>query len=149
MSGLAVSTLGWLALALLDLWAGVDVLIGAGDSDTSPIVDSLGTDQVVSSTHIQQPDLLALVVGLLVVVSTLGLWIVRRETARRRIGWLLVVLAVASVLVLASGGHAYALLVPICLLVGAGSLLVRVHRPKPRGSTAPRRRPSPVPRATV
>jgi hypothetical protein len=149
-TALAVSSVGWAGLALLDLWAGIDVLIGSsGEGDTSPIVDSLGNDSVVSATHIRQPELLALVAGLLVLLSIAGLWIARRDTARRLLHSGLIVLALASVLVLASGGHAYALLVPVCLLVGAGSLLVRAGRPKPRGSTAPRRRPSPVPRATV
>jgi hypothetical protein len=150
---LAVSTVGWLSIALLDLWAGVDVLTTSErGADPSPVVDHLGQDTVVDTTHLAQPDLIALIGGLLILVATLGLWLVRTETARRRTRWLLVTLALASVLVLAIGGHGYALLVPVGLLFGAGPAMLldgRADQPQTRSApprTPTRRRPSPRPR---
>jgi hypothetical protein len=151
---LAVATGGWVSIALLDLWAGVDVLTASDRSaDSSPIVDHLGNDSVVATTHLAQPDLIALVIGLLVIAAAVGLYWSAGEAVRSRLGRLLGALALVSVITLARGGHAYALLIPICLLVGAGGKLARrrptgQHAPRPT-PRAPRPRPlpaSPAPR---
>jgi hypothetical protein len=142
--------LGWLSIAVLDLWAGIDVFAGSGGSDASSIVDRLGKDSVVDSRHVSQPDLIALIVGLLVLVALVGLWAFNGVGMRRWLGRVLVVCALTSVVTLAVGGHMYALLAPVGLLVGgighfgARPALVTTRRPRPVGPDVIRRgRPRP------
>jgi len=155
----AVALLGWGAVGLLDLWGGVDVFASSGHaSDTTQIVDQLGNDSVVDTTYVSQPDLFALIVGLLVATAVVAWWFVPGGVWWPRLRRLLVVLGLTSVVVLAVGGHLYAMLVPVCILVGAGADLIErrpserdepvvTPRPRPRPSPVATRRPSPSPRA--
>ena len=154
-----VALLGWAAVGLLDLWAGVDVFTSSGRaSDTTQIVDQLGNDSVVDTKYVSQPDLIALIVGVLVVGAVGARWFLQGGVWWPRLRRLLVALGLASVVVLAVGGHLYAMLVPVCVLVGAGADLIErrpserdeptvAPRPRPRPSQVAARRPSPSPRA--
>ena len=141
--------LGWLALGFLDFRAGLDVRT-SGDlrSDVAPTTDQL-----------YQLDLFALLLGVLVLAAIASLLSFRSRTSRHRVRALLSALALGSVLVLAFGGHPYALLVPVCLLAGAGGEILRdggvtqpesrLAPPEPSQPSQPvaARRPSPRPRA--
>jgi hypothetical protein len=131
------------------------VMASARRDDPSQVVDQTGADNVIGTRFVSQADLIALVLGLLVVGSTIGLLTARTPIARRAWGRWLVGFACASVVALAAGGHEYALLVPLAMLAGASAKLARparseqpdaanhrAARPLPPSTTV-RRRPSP------
>jgi hypothetical protein len=153
------SATGWVVIAFLDVWAGVDVFARPDESgDGSKIVDPLGSDTMVTSPHTSLPDLFALIAGVLVLFVLFGLLTTRSPLRSARFRGILISLGLASVGALASGGHLFALLVPVGLLIGALSGLSGAPqqlKPPPHVAASaaiapgPARRPSPRPRPSV
>jgi hypothetical protein len=154
-ASLVASAGAWAALAAVDVWAGSDVLDQAAtDHVSGTITDKFGTDVVLDRTYVQFPDLLALIVGLLLLICLPLLW-----RAPRFGSPILVALALVSVIALAGGGHVTTFLATLLLAIGEGLLLHpsarRFRRPPapqrrrplpgPTGAAAGSRRPSPRP----
>ncbi|WP_131785746.1 hypothetical protein [Protofrankia symbiont of Coriaria ruscifolia] len=123
-AALGVSVVCWSVVGFLALWAGMDALGNDPDQQTAQeLRDQLGEGTVRTTATVQSQDLLALGVGIAVLAAVVAL-LLRRRWAQH----VLPVLAVLSVIVLASGGHWGAALVFLAFVIGAAVLLAESTR---------------------
>jgi hypothetical protein len=118
-NALAMSTVAWLVMAFLTLWAGMDALGGDPDQrNAQDLSNQLGQGTVATATQVQPQDILALVVGVCV-LAVLAALVLGKGWARH----VLSLLGVAAVVVVAVGGHWEAALVFLAFVAAAVTLL--------------------------